>query len=247
MRVGTSGWAYAWGNFYPHAIPKRDLLAFYSRRFDTVEVNNTFYHLPRESAYERWLEETPDGFVFTLKLSRFITHVKRLSGVRDGLRVFLRGARLLGPKLGPVLVQLPPSQRADARRLASFLTSARIAARDVIGRDLRLAFEFRHASWFTSERSLELLSEHDAALVLANSTRYPAPEGEPRTASWAYVRFHGPRELFASRYGAAGLRPWAQSIRSWLVRGDDVYAYFNNDAGGHAPVDARTLRRLAAA
>ena len=173
--------------------------------------------------------------------------MKRLGGVRDGLRTFLRGAALLGPKLGPILVQLPPAMRADARRLGSFLESARVTAREILGRDLRLAFEFRHASWFESARARELLEANDAALVLANSTRYPAPEGEPRTAGWAYLRFHGPRELFASRYGAAGLRPWAASIRVWLARGEDVYAYFNNDAGGHAPVDARTLRRLATA
>ena len=177
------------------------------------------------------------------KLSRYITHMKRLSGVREPLRLFLRGARRLESKLGPILVQLPPRFRADPGRLDSFLASAAKVKEEIDRPDLRLAFEFRDESWFTSSESLALLSAHGAALVIPQSNQYPYPVGEPRTADWMYLRFHGPRELFASRYGPAALRPWAERIRSWIRRGD-VYAYFNNDSGGHAPIDARTLRRL---
>jgi uncharacterized protein YecE (DUF72 family) len=244
FRAGTSGYAYPWTNFYPPDLKKRDYLAFHSRRFDTVELNTTSYHLPRPETYDRWAAETPDEYVFGLKLSRYITHIKRISGVREPLRLFFRGARRLGPKLGPVLVQLPPRFRADARRLASFLVSASKVAEEIARPDLRLAFEFRDESWFTSADVLQVLREHGAALVLAHSSRYPYPAGEPRTADWMYLRFHGPRELFASRYGPAALRPWAERIRSWIRSGEDVYAYFNNDSGGHAPIDARTLRRL---
>lgn len=243
FHVGTSGWAYGWPNFYPPDLKKKDYLVFLSRRFDTVELNTTFYHLPRPEAYDRWVRETPDRFVFALKLSRYITHMKRLSGVREPLRRFLRGARRLEAKLGPVLVQLPPRFPADPKRLGAFLESvARVAAE--IGRpDLRVAFEFRDESWFTSAPALDLLREHGAALALPHSSRYPYPAREPRTADWMYLRFHGPRELFASRYGPAALRHWAERIRTWIRTGD-VYAYFNNDSGGHAPVDARALRRL---
>lgn len=246
LRVGTSGWAYAWSNFYPPDLKKKDYLTFLSRRFDTVELNTTFYHLPRPDAYDRWMRETPGRFVVALKLSRYITHMKRLSGVREPLRLFLRGARRLEAKLGPVLVQLPPRFRADPRRLEAFLESVAKVAAEIGRPDLRLAFEFRDESWFASAPALDLLRAHGAALAIAHSSRYPYPAREPRTADWMYLRFHGPRELFASRYGPAALRPWAERIRTWIRTGD-VYAYFNNDSGGHAPVDARSLRRLAEA
>ena len=209
LHVGTSGWAYTWPNFYPPDLKKKDYLTFLSRRFDTVELNTTFYHLPRPESYDRWVEETPDGFVFAAKLSRYITHMKRLAGVREPLRLFLRGARRLGPKLGPVLVQLPPRFRADPRRLEAFLVSAGKVAEEVRRPDLRLVFEFRDESWFASRDALDILSAHGAALAIPHSSRYPYPAGEPRTADWMYLRFHGPRELFASRYGPAALRAWA--------------------------------------
>ena len=243
LHVGTSGWAYPWASFYPPDLRRQDYLTFLSRRFDTVELNTTFYHLPRPEAYARWARETPDGFVFAAKLSRYITHMKRLSGVRDALRLFFRGFRLLESKRGPVLVQLPPRFRADPSRLGRFLESAEKVATEIGGPDVRLAFEFRDESWFASAPVLDLLRAHGAALAIAHSSRYPYPAGEPRTADWMYLRFHGPRDLFASRYGPAALRPWAARIRMWIRTGD-VYAYFNNDSGGHAPIDARTLRRL---
>jgi uncharacterized protein YecE (DUF72 family) len=246
--VGTSGWSYDWERFYPTALASRDRLAFYARCFRSVEVNYSFYHLPRPGTYEKWLSQTPQGFVFALKLSRFITHVRRLEQARTALQTFLSSAAALAQKLGPVLVQLPPTLRADAGVLRAFLQDAHCVAKALSMQDrLRLAFEFRHSSWFESAAVLKQLETFDAALVLAHSRRYPYPTLEPLTARWVYLRFHGPKALFASRYGTQGLAPWVLKIRRWLRQGRDVYGYFNNDVHGYAVDDARALLELVAA
>jgi uncharacterized protein YecE (DUF72 family) len=246
--VGTSGWSYGWDGFYPADLPARERLAFYASRFPSAEVNYSFYHLPKESTLAKWGGETPDRFVFALKLSRFITHIKRLKGVATPLRTFLGRAKTLGKKLGPILVQLPPSFRLDAKRLAAFLAAAARAEIALGLEGFRLAFEFRHPTWFAPgkarDAALALLEDRGAALAFAHSARYPYPVDEPITADFVYLRFHGPRELFASRYGPAGLKPWAKKIRRWRSRGLDVYAYFNNDVAGYAAEDAAALARL---
>jgi uncharacterized protein YecE (DUF72 family) len=244
--VGTSGWTYDWGDFYPADLPSRRRLEFYTGRFATVEVNYSFYRLPRKTTYEKWAGQTPEGFLFALKLSRFITHVKRLQGVKTEFRQFVARAAPLGPRLGPILVQLPPSFKLDAGRLELFLDRASEVARERGLDSLRLAFEFRHPTWFGEGAgpALAALERHGAALVCGHSSRYPYPETEPRTADFMYLRFHGPGKMFASAYGEAGLSRWAPRVTGWLDEGLDVFAYFNNDSGGHAHRDAQALRGL---
>lgn len=236
--AGTSGWTYgSWrGSFYPEELKSSDYLAFYARHFNSVEINYSFYHLPQPKTFEKWADATPAGFLFAVKVSKVVTHTRRLEGVEEPWRKFLDHASRLGDKLGPLLLQLPPSFQADMARLERFLElSGRLGAR-------RLAFEFRHASWFTREVD-ELVARHGATLVIGHSSRYPCAPLE--TASpFVYLRFHGPRELFASRYSEEELAAWAAHVRAWLAGGRPVYAYFNNDVGGYAIENARMLVRL---
>lgn len=248
LYVGTSGWSYDWEGFYPADLRSREYLSYYSRRFGTVEVNYSFYRLPRPSTYEKWRSETSDDFIFALKLSRFITHVKKLSGVEDALKKFLANAVTLGSKLGPVLVQLPPSFRVDTERLAGFLERAeRVRSEMSMRPPLRLAFEFRQPTWFErpeAEAVVDTMKRYGAAVVFAHSSRYPYPDDEPVTGDFVYLRFHGPGKMFASRYCRAGLERWRPKIQDWLGRGLDVYAYFNNDVHGYAVGDAMALLEL---
>ena len=239
--IGTSGWTYSsWkGLFYPEDLPSRRYLEFYAGEFDSAEVNYSFYHLPRLSTYEKWVAQVPEQFVFSLKSSRFITHVKRLVNVEEPWTRFVQNALVLGHHLGPVLLQFPPSFRCDRKRLAAFL---KISQRPVSeSHPVKLVFEFRHDSWFTEE-IFSLLHQHNAALCIADSLRYPRTDKV--TADFVYIRFHGRRQLFASKYTDEELAEEAKQMRRYLREGRDVYVYFNNDAKGHAVGNARALRRL---
>jgi uncharacterized protein YecE (DUF72 family) len=231
LRLGTSGYQYRhWrGVFYPRELPVSQWLSFYAQHFDAVEINNTFYGLPAPASFAHWREQTPEGFCFALKFSRYGSHMKRLKAPRSTLRPFLARARRLGPKLGPVLVQLPPRWRADPARLDAFLAAT--------PRGLRFAVEFRDASWLCDE-VFAVLERRRAALCI-----HDLLEGHPRelTAGWTYLRFHGPPA--GGGYPPQTRAAWARRIRAWLRRGVDVHAYFNNDVGGHAVADARALRR----
>lgn len=241
LLIGTSGWAYAnWkGPFYPEDCPRRRYLEYYAQEFPTTEVNSSFYHLPRAATYEQWTAQVPPEFVFALKVSRLITHHKRLVDVEEPWRAFVDRARVLGRHLGPLLLQFPPSFRCDRPRLARFLASAcRPAASDP---PLRLVCEFRHESWFT-EDVYDLLQRHGAALCIADSPRYP--RCDVRTAEFVYVRFHGRTQMFASSYTDEELTKEARWLKRAAQDGHDLYVYFNNDARGHAVENARTLRRL---
>jgi uncharacterized protein YecE (DUF72 family) len=237
LRIGASGWSYSdWkGIFYPEGLRSQDFLSFYAARFNTTEVNYSFYHQPRRSTYENWSAQTPEDFQFAVKASRLITHVRRLRGVEEEWQEFLSRASALGGKLGPVLLQFPPSMRADGKLLRRFLEAPRPCP-------VRLACEFRHASWFDPE-ICELLREKQVALVVAHSERYPQAPALP-AAPFFYLRFHGPGQLFSSKYSEEELKPWAVRIRGWLAAGRSVYAYFNNDFQGYAIANAETLRRL---
>jgi uncharacterized protein YecE (DUF72 family) len=230
--VGTSGWQYAdWrGRFYPNDLPRRAWLRYYASRFPTLEVNNTFYRLPTEQTFARWKEETPPGFVFVVKASRFITHIRRLRDGAEPLRLLLERAAPLGDRLGPVLFQLPPSFPADRVVLRDFLTG--------LPSGLRAAFEFRDRSW-RSDEIHALLQEAGAALVLADRPRARVPDVV--TSDWTYVRFHQ-GTTSGPRYRREKLRRWADRLENLSVR--DAFIYFNNDTGGAAIRDARAFAAM---
>ncbi len=239
VRIGCSGWNYDhWrgGVFYPPRLPPREWLRFYADRFDTVELNATFYRLPRETAAARWVEETPDDFTFAVKVSRYVTHVRRLQDAAEHLALLLERLQPLvrSPKLGPLLWQLPPTFRRDDERLAATLAA--------LPRDFRHAFEFRHESWFADE-VLALLRAHDVALVIADRPEIRAFQTHDLTASFAFVRFHHGSRGRRGRYSHAELEAWAGRVRTWAEHGD-VFAYFNNDWEGFAPANAALLREL---
>jgi uncharacterized protein YecE (DUF72 family) len=228
--IGTSGWHYGhWkGHFYPDGLRAGEWLGFYSQRFQTVEVNNAFYRLPTREAFEDWASQTPADFVVAVKASRYLTHIKRLRDPADPVARLLAAARGLGPKLGPVLLQLPPNLRADAGVLAEALRS--------FPREIRVAVESRHPSWY-DEEIRKVLEQNRAAWVWVD----PSDRNRPRwqTAGWGYVRFHGGRGSPESCYTRSPLETWARRLSDTWSRSDDVYCYFNNDANGCAPHDAR--------
>jgi len=233
LRVGTSGYQYRhWRRrFYPTDLPQRRWLAWYAERFDTVEINNTFYGLPTAETVDHWREAAPRGFRYALKFSRYGSHIKRLKDPEASLPAFLEVAEGLGARLGPILVQLPPRWRADPERLRAFLEAA--------PRRHRWAVEVRDLDWLRDE-VYAVLADHDAALVI-----HDLIEDHPRvrTASWTYLRYHGTGSRYAGGYSPQKLSAEARRVRRDLDAGRDVYAYFNNDLGGHAVADAATLRR----
>ena len=232
LHVGTSGFVYRhWrGVFYPEDVPAKAWLRFYADVFSTVELNTTFYQLPSAASVDRWRAGTPDGFVFAAKGSRFITHMKLLLRPKEALKRYFDVVQRLGPKLGPVLWQLPPRLvKPDLERLDAFI--------DLLPRHLRHAFEFRSDGWYTDE-VCELLDHHGCAFCEHDNVKRPAPR---HTGGFRYVRFHGSSAMYQGRYGKAALRPWAEDLRRWRASGRDAYVYFNNDLGGHAVMDALDL------
>jgi len=230
--IGTSGWQYDdWrGRLYPVDLPKSRWLEYFAARFPTVEVNNTFYRLPREDAFVRWRRQTPPGFVVTVKASRYITHIRRLRGAGDSVQLFWTRCRRLGAKLGPVLFQLPPRFPADPSRLREFCRQ--------LPRSMHAAFEFRDGSWQTDE-TYAILQDAGAALVLADSPGVRVPDVV--TGGWSYVRFHKGTKL-APGYTKAKLARWADRIAG--MNATPVFVYFNNDTDGAAPRDAVMLRDM---
>jgi uncharacterized protein YecE (DUF72 family) len=232
LRIGCSGWNYKhWRDpvFYPPRLPPRRWLEYYARFFDTVEVNMTFYRLPRVEAVARWVAESPPGFLFAVKMSRYVTHVKRLREVPPSLELFSSRIEALGrsEKLGPVLWQLPANFHRSDERLASTLAALPPG---------RHCFEFRHESWFVPE-VYELLRAHRAALVIGDDPRRPFQARE-LTADWTFVRFHGglgPR----GDYSEEQLEEWARWLESLAA---DRYVYFNNDWEGFAVSNALWLK-----
>ncbi len=239
--IGTSGWNYFdWkGRFYPADLKPKEYLTHYAAQFQTTEVNYSFYHLPRPTTYENWAAQVPPDFIFAVKASRTITHIRRLRDAADLWREFLENALALGDRLGPILLQFPPSFKRDVELLADFFRESR-RIRQFEGQSL--AFEFRHDSWFVTE-ILELLRKHASAMVIAHSQRYPQASYAP-TAPFVYLRLHGPGALFASEYSEKDLCEWAARIRKWLEASRKVYVYFNNDFHGYAVKNARTLAAL---
>jgi uncharacterized protein YecE (DUF72 family) len=219
------------GLLYPERLPQRLWLERYVRFFDTVEMNATFYRLPSQETVERWRDAAPRGFVFAVKGSRYLTHLKRLLDTGDGLRKFYEPVSRFGPKLGPVLWQLPPQLKPDLPRLDAFL--ARLPAG-------RHAVEFRDRGWYTEE-TCDVLDRHAAAFCEHDNVRVDPPR---LTGRFRYVRFHGTTGRYSGRYGGEALRPFAERYLESAARGRDVFVYFNNDIGGHAVHDALDLLAL---
>lgn len=239
--IGTSGWNYYdWkGHFYPADLKPKEYLAHYARHFHTTEVNYSFYHLPKITTYQNWAAQVPEDFVFSVKASRAITHIRRLREATEAWQKFLENASVLGRRLGPILLQFPPSFKKNTELLAAFLQESH-HLKEFKG--LSLAFEFRHASWFDRE-VCEILKKHVGALVVAHSLRYPQAPFVP-TARFVYVRLHGPGALFASSYSEDQLSDWAAQVKCWMASGKSVYVYFNNDFRGYAIENAKTLATL---
>ncbi len=234
IRIGTSGWQYdSWrGRFYPAELPTTRWLAHYASRFPAVEVNATFYRMPSESTVQRWHDQTPADFRVAAKLSRYVTHVRKLADSRTAIATFVDRLAPLGSRLGPVLVQLPPTLTAEPRLLDEALAA--------FPSSVHVAVEPRHPSWFSSEVK-KILEAHDAALCIADrGSRLMTPLW--CTASWAYIRLHHGRATPASCYGRSALHRWADRIEA--LRGHDVFVFFNNDTNGCAPANATTLCRL---
>ncbi len=238
--IGTSGWNYPhWsGAFYPRGMKPAAWFHHYAKFFDTVEVNNTFYRLPRPEVFVRWGTEAPTGFCFALKASRFITHVKRLLEPEHSAAEFLRRASGLKRTLGPILFQMPPSGRANPSRLRLFLE---FLSRQRIVQGVQVAFEFREPSWLAPD-VLGSLEKAKVALCLADWPDLPV-EG-PITADFVYVRRHGSTDRYAGSYSRTTLRRDADRIKGWLAEDRSVYVYFNNDANARAVANALTLKEL---
>ena len=239
--IGTSGFNYKhWsdGVFYPKDIPQREWLEYYAHNFDTVELNVSFYRLPKESVFEGWYERTPEDFIFAIKGSRFITHVKKLKDCAAPIELFFNNAKGLKEKLGTVLWQLPPNFHVNAERLEEFCGLLR---KNRVAKSTRQIFEFRHDSWFC-EKICGVLRKHNSSLCIAHSRRWPYEE--ITTTDYVYIRFHGGEVLYGSNYSNEELKMWAPKIRRWLNEVGDVYAYFNNDACGYAVHNAKKLREF---
>ncbi|HUW19970.1 MAG TPA: DUF72 domain-containing protein [Sedimentisphaerales bacterium] len=233
IRIGTSGWHYDhWsGRFYPPDLPKTKWFLHYAQHFDTVEVNNTFYQLPKPKSIENWRQQAPDNFLYTVKANRYITHIKRLKDSQEPLERFFEVARLLKEKLGPVLYQLPPSMHKDLDRLEAFIK--------LLPKKHPAVFEFRHESWF-SEDTYVLLNRFNVGFCTHDLPGEPSPR--IITGDLIYVRFHGTTGRYAGNYSKPALQTWAQWIKDNLKGTRAVYVYFNNDYNAYAVNNAKTLK-----
>jgi uncharacterized protein YecE (DUF72 family) len=233
--IGTSGWHYDhWtGPFYRSSTPQGEWLAYYSERFRTVEINNSFYRLPEKETLRTWRDTVPRNFVFSVKGSRYITHMKKLKDAGEGLRKFLDPVGELGEGLGPVLFQLPGNWHFNGERLRAFL--------DALPKDMRFAFEFRDPSWH-NKAAYEALRARNAAFCVYEFDGFLSPR--VITADFAYVRLHGPGAAYRGSYDKKALSGWAGTFSIWSRRGRTVYCFFDNDEKGYAARNALALQEL---
>ena len=231
--IGTSGWHYDdWrGRFYPEKLPKAKWLDFYARHFPTLELNNTFYRLPKETVFNKWYGSSSEGFIFSVKVSRFITHIKRLQDCHESLDNFMSRVALLKEKLGPLLYQLPPGLHRDDGILTKFLAS--------LPRELKHAIEFRHESWLT-EDVFDILRRHHVGFCVFDMPKLTSPLAS--TADFAYIRFHGSDSLYSSSYSDEEMADWSEKIAKLAENLESVYIYFNNDIAGYALRNAVAIR-----
>lgn len=235
ISIGTSGWHYQhWrGSFYPAKFPSAGMLAWYAQHFATVEINNSFYRLPTEKALLQWRQTAPPEFTFSVKASRFITHLKKLREPQDPIALFFSRVELLGDTLGPILFQLPPHWPVNFERLQQFLPA--LPAKH------RYVFEFRDQSWCTTA-IYDLLRRHNVAFCMHDWRGMSWPI--ELTADFTYIRLHGPTGTYQGNYTSRMLRSWAKRIQQWQNNLAEIYIYFNNDQGGYAIKNAKSLDYL---
>jgi len=235
FRIGTSGWHYNhWrGKFYPAELKKYEWFDYYSKHFDTVEINNTFYQQPKDTSIKTWYKRAPQNFTYAVKANRFITHIKKLKDPADSLRRFLNSTALLKEKLGPVLYQLPPSLHQDLDRLKNFAM--------LLPKKPPAVFEFRHKSWFT-QNTFDLLSRFHLTFCIHDMPGIISPRAV--TADIIYIRFHGPTGRYQGNYSKAALRDWAEWIKDHAKNTRSIFAYFNNDYNAYAIRNAGQLKEL---
>jgi uncharacterized protein YecE (DUF72 family) len=233
--IGTSGWHYKhWkGTFYPAEIKDAEQFSYYSRYFDTVEINNSFYRLPSAKTFEGWKKASPKGFLFAVKASRYITHMKKLKADGRSLRSFFTRANKLQEKTGPILFQLPPKWNINTERLADFLS--RLPKGD------RYTFEFRNHTWYNNE-VYELLKKYNCAFCVYELEHHLSPVEV--TADFVYIRLHGPGNKYQGSYTSVALKKWAKRCLQWQKDKKDVYVYFDNDQEGYAAFNAQQLIKL---
>ena len=233
--IGTSGWFYEhWQErFYPKELAKKDLLNFYVKYFDTVELNSSFYHLPKEETVKNWYKRAPSGFIFAPKASRLITHYQKLINIKESLGLFLKRIKALKEKLGPILYQLPPSFKKDTKVLEKFVK--------ILPRGLRHTIEFRHTSWFEKE-VFDILRNNNIAYCIISMPNFPVKL--ETTADFSYIRLHGAGGKYSSCYTNKQLRDWSKNIKNFLKEKLDIYVYFNNDANAYAVKNALQLKRF---
>jgi uncharacterized protein YecE (DUF72 family) len=235
VHIGTSGWHYAhWkGNFYPAALPASAMLKWYSERFRTVELNNSFYRLPTDESVQSWKSQTPHDFCFAVKASRYITHNRKLIDPANSMAKFITMTKKFGRKLGPILFQLPPAWKLNLQRLNDFLHALPTGKQYVV--------EFRNPTWY-AEPVYQLLRDHNVALCISDLAGVLSPLKV--TADFVYVRLHGPGNAYQGSYSGPALRRWANRIEQWTSQHCSVFFYFDNDQAGYAAKNALALRRM---
>jgi uncharacterized protein YecE (DUF72 family) len=233
--IGTSGWNYAhWkGKFYPAALPHDDEFDFYAQKFNTVELNNSFYRLPEKETFHKWRKNSPDDFIFSVKAPQFITHMKKLKDPVESTHDLLLHIEGLGSKLGPVLFQLPPLWNANTERLLEFMLS--------LPRKFRYTFEFRSHSWY-DDSIYRLLEKYNCAFCIYHLAGHLSPI--KITADFVYIRLHGPGNKYQGNYTEAEIRQWADLSLHWSAKGKDVYVYFDNDQNAYAAKNALRLKHF---
>lgn len=235
IHIGTSGWHYPhWkGSFYPVDLPSDRFLEYYVKYFQTTEINNSFYKLPEISTFEHWRKTVPESFIFSVKASRYITHMKKLKDPEQPVANLFSNIQVLKDKLGPVLFLLPPNRRIDIERLKSFLKA--------LPEKHRYAFEFRDTSWFGKETE-NALAKAGAAFCIYDFAGTKSPHAV--TADFVYVRLHGPDGAYKGHYDGQTLSDWAKQFLSWADEGKEIFCYFDNDEKGFAAQDALKLKEL---
>jgi uncharacterized protein YecE (DUF72 family) len=235
IHIGTSGWSYDhWkGPFYPAQLPGNRMLDYYAQRLHSVEINSSFYRLPQPQTLQHWYDSTPDDFHFTVKASRYITHMKKLREPQKTLPDLLERVSSLGDKLGPILFQLPPHWHFNGKRLGDFLAT--------LSNEFRYAFEFRDRSWI-NEHTCELLSQHAAAFCIFELDGFLSPQ--PVTTDFIYVRLHGPGAAYQGSYSQQTLAGWAETFSGWAHQGLSTHCYFDNDQHGYAVQNALLLQTM---